>query len=98
MNGLADIVVDYFLTIMFADRDTIDSDYQCRLQESFSEHLLPLSEDERKSLSSAAQRRLDQINAGPDEYGYNPGLLATAEQRELLSYLATGEIYGGLRP
>ena len=98
MNGLSNIVVDYFLTIMFADDGTVDADYQCRLQESLPEHINPLSDVERKSLSQAAQRRLDDINAGPDEYGYDSGLLVTDDQRAFLVALATGELYNGLEP
>ena len=98
MNGLSNIVVDYFLTIMFADDGTLDPDYQCRLQESLPEHINPLSEAERKSLSQAAQRKLDDINAGPDEYGYDSGLLVTDDQRAFLVALATGELYNGLEP
>ena len=96
MNGLAEIVVDYLLTIMFSEGDLIDADYQVRLQESLSDHISPLSDAERKSLSQAAQRRLDDINSGPDEHGYNPGLLVSPDQRALLSALATGELYDGL--
>ena len=97
MNRLADIVIDYLLTIMFAEGDTIDADYQCRLQESLPEHLNPLSDSERKSLSQAAQRRLDEIDDGPDENGYNPELLVSADQRAFLVALATGELYDGLQ-
>ncbi len=98
MNGLAEIVVDYLLTIMFAEGDVIDADYQVRLQESMSEQISPLSDAERKALSQAAQRRLDEIDSGPDEYGHNPWLLVSPEQRAFLSALATGELYDGLNP
>ncbi|MBA4017920.1 MAG: hypothetical protein C0483_12150 [Pirellula sp.] len=97
MNGLSDIVVDYFLTIMFAAGDTIDADYQCRLQESLPENLNPLSAAEKEALSAAAQRRLDDIDGGPDEYGYKPGMLVTDDQRAFLVALATGELFDGLQ-
>lgn len=96
MNGLSDIVVDYLLTIIFADSDRIDEDYRCQLQESLPEHINPLSEEERISLSQAAQRRLDDIEAGPDEYGYDPGMLVPNVQRAFLIALASGELYDGL--
>ena len=96
MNGLADIVVDYLLTIMFAEGDSIDSDYQVRLQESMPDQISPLSDAERTALSQAARRRLDDIDSGPDEYGYNPGLLVSPDQRAFLAALATGELYDGL--
>ena len=83
---------------MFADGDTIDSDYQCRLQESLPEHLNPLSDHEKEVLSQAAQRRLDDIDRGPDEYGYDPGRLVPGEQRTFLVALASGELYAGLQP
>ena len=98
MNGLAEIVIDYLLTIMFADGDVIDNDYQVRLQESMAEQMTPLSDAERKALSQAAQRRLDAIDAGPDQYGYDPGLSVSPEQRAVLSALATEELYDGLDP
>jgi len=98
MNGLAEIVVDYLLTIMFAEGDVIDADYQVRLQESMHDQISPLSDAERKTLSQVAQRRLEEIESGPDEYGYNPGLLVSSEQRAFLSSLATGELYDGLNP
>lgn len=98
MNGLSEIVVDYLLTVMFADGDVIDADYQCKLQETLPEHLLPLSDAERNSLSKEAQRRLDAINAGPDEYGYNPGMLMPQDQCAFLEALATGELFNRLAP
>ena len=96
MNGLADIVVAYLLTIMFAEGDSIDADYQVELQESMPDQINPLSDAERAALSHAAQRRLDEFDTGPDEYGYNPGLLVSPDQRAFLSALATGELYDGL--
>ena len=97
MNGLSDIVVDYFLTIMFATGDTIDADYQCKLQETLPEHISLLSNAEKGSLSDAAQRRLDEATAGPDEYGYDDGMLVSEDQRAFLVALATGELYDGMQ-
>lgn len=98
MNGLADIVVDYLLTIMFAEGDAIDADYQVRLQESLPDQINPLSDAERRALSQAAKRRLDDIDLAPDEFGYDPRLLVTPDQRAFLTALATGELYDGLEP
>ena len=44
MNELADIVIYYILTIMFSDDDTMDADYQVRLQESMSDQINLLSD------------------------------------------------------
>ena len=98
MDGLAEIVVDYLLTVMFASGDIIDPDFQCRLQESLPEYINPLSEDERAALSQAAQRRLDELAKGPDEYGYDQGMLVSEEHRALLLALASGDLYDGLQP
>ncbi|MFO1064854.1 MAG: hypothetical protein U0892_13395 [Pirellulales bacterium] len=98
MNGLADIVVDYLLTIMFANADLIDAGYQAKLQESLTEHINPLSDAERDALSLAAQHRLDRLDSGPDEYGFDIGLLVSPDQRAFLLALASGALYDGLEP
>jgi hypothetical protein len=63
------------------DGDTIDPDYRCRLQKSLPEHIAPLSDHERTALARAAQHRLDDIESGPDEHGYDPGSLVPNQAR-----------------
>ena len=83
---------------MVADGDAIDADYQVRLQESLPVYIIPLSVTERESLSEAAKRRLDDIKAGPDEYGHDNGVLVPDDQRAFLAAVASGDLYDGLSP
>ena len=98
MNGLAEIVLDYLLDITFSENDMIIADYQVQLQDSLSAQINLLSDAEQTALSQAARHRLSEIDAGPDEYGYNPGLLVSHDQRAFLTALAAGELYDGLQP
>jgi len=96
MNGLADIAVHYFCTILFSDDSNIDSDFAVREMESFSEFVSALNPEERIALSAAAKRALDFMLRPPDEYGYHPASIIPDDddEKRFLESLASGEIYG----
>ena len=83
MDGLADIAVQYFGTILFAGSDCIDPDFSSKEFQSFPEFTAALTDAERTALSSAAQRSLDLMTEATSGSGI----------RTFLKLLASGEIY-----
>ena len=93
MDGLADIAVQYFCTILFADSNNINPDFSSKEFQSFPEFVTALSDDERTALSAAAQRSLDFMLRPPDEHGYTPAATVRDDIKTFLEMLASGEIY-----
>jgi hypothetical protein len=91
MNGLADIVLDYLLVWMFHGESNIDPDFACKQMEVYPELIKGLTKEERVALSASARRRLAEIAAPPDEYGYKPR--TDKNVIEFLEVPASGDLY-----
>ncbi|WP_461509399.1 hypothetical protein [Rhodopirellula baltica] len=78
---------------MQSDSHLFDPDDQCKLQEQFPLMISKLTLHERNALAAAATRRLALIDAGPDEYGYDPHMNYPSDDRRFLEAVAESTIY-----
>jgi hypothetical protein len=93
-NCLARAALDFFLLFLRPDRThAIDEDFKCKIIESIPEYFYGMSEADQQALKKAAIDRLAWIRKGPDEYGYNPGLLVSNDEIGFLEALADGSIF-----
>lgn len=97
MRTLAEIVLDYLWFLNFCDDEQLDPDTAVRLCEEIS-YLLEnkLSESERDALKTAAAERIKSWLREPDEHGYTPRKLLTAEKKKFLESIAAGHFSGPL--
>jgi hypothetical protein len=84
MEHLAQLAFEHLMLIQFGDEGDIDPDYSLKLVEAVAPVLSMLTPEEQEALAAVAHRVRDQINAPPDEYGYQPGLLTSTDEREFI--------------
>jgi hypothetical protein len=95
MNSLADVVLEYFWFLNFCADDELDPDTAVKAMENLAYTIdTSFSETEKSALQDAATRSLAQWLREPDEHGYTPRKLLTAEQREFLESIAAGHFSG----
>lgn len=90
MQNLADVVLDYFWLLLFADDKCLNDDDALKLTESLMCQIEEFSEDEKRALSEAAVRRLQWWLREPDEDGYTPRERLSPEQKIALEDIANG--------
>jgi hypothetical protein len=93
MKTLAELAFEFLWLIMFAPEDVIDLDYSVKCQESLSEYFSALTTQEKEALSAVAVSTQARLLAEPDNDGYTPRSLATEEQIQFLSALASGKFF-----
>jgi hypothetical protein len=84
MEHLAQLAFEHMMLIQFGDEGDIDPDYSLKLVEALATVLPMLTPEEQEALATIARRVREQINAPPDEYGYQPGLLTSKDEREFI--------------
>jgi hypothetical protein len=95
MNNLADVALDYFWFLNFSTEEEADIQLTSdRLGELAHQIETELSAAEKDALKAAASRRLVSWLMEPDEHGYTPRKLLTAEQKSFLEDIAEGRFSG----
>jgi hypothetical protein len=95
MNNLADVVLDYLWFLNFGDDESFDPDDAIKLLEGLSIQIEDdFTEEEKRALMNAAQRRLDWWLSEPEEHGYSPRGRLTSDQKSYLEALITGRFDG----
>jgi hypothetical protein len=95
MTTLADMVLDYFWFLNFCDDKQLDPDTAVNLMETVVYQMEnELSESDKEALKTAAANRLKWWLREPDEHGYTPRKLLTAEQKKFLVSMALGNFSG----
>jgi hypothetical protein len=92
-SHLARIAIDYFLLFLDERNTAIDVDYKCKMLECFPEIFNELTPADQNALRAAAIDKLAWIRQGPDEYGYNPGILVDRDVIAFLESLSEGELF-----
>jgi len=77
------------------DDEQLDPDIAVQWEEEISATLADGSPEECKAVAAAAAARLETLLPEPDAYGYSQRKLVTAEHRQLLEDIASGEAFTG---
>ncbi|MBX3426397.1 MAG: hypothetical protein KF688_12015 [Pirellulales bacterium] len=93
MEHLAQLAFEHMMLIQFSDEGDIDPDYSLKLVEALATVLPTFAPEEQDALATIAKRVRDQINAPPDEYGYQPGLLTSVEEREFVDAIISKKAF-----
>ncbi|EPL06889.1 hypothetical protein JFV28_12055 [Pseudomonas sp. TH05] len=93
MKTLANLAFDYIWHLMFTDDDYLDPDFAIRLQESMPDYFAIMSDAEKAALAQVAEETQARLLAPPDEHGYSPRSLVTADQKQFLQDLISGEFF-----
>jgi hypothetical protein len=95
MKTLADMALDYCWFLNFSSDEEVNPDTAAQLLESLTYEMEnELSESEKSALKVAAENRLKWWLREPDEHGYTPRKLLTAEQKKFLESMAAGHFSG----
>ena len=93
MEHLAELAFDYLMLIQFGDESIIDLHYSVKLLEAVAPILQLLSPAEQEALAAVARQVKKQIEAPPDEYGYQPGRLTSTEKRKFIDAIISKEAF-----
>ena len=95
MNNLADVVLEYFWFLNFSSDDELHPDTLVKAMENLAYTIgTAFTDAEKAALQEAAKRSLAEWLREPDEHGYTPRKLLTAEKREFLESIAAGHLSG----
>lgn len=95
MQNLADVALNYLWFLEFSDDEELDPDRAVKLEEELSYQIQDVfTDEERQALSKAAARRLKWWLQEPDEHGYTPRKLLTANQKAFLEAISEGRFDG----
>jgi hypothetical protein len=93
MEHLAQLAFEHMMLIQFGDEGDIDPDYSLKLVEALATTLPMFTAEEQDALAAIAGRVKDQINAPPDEYGYQAGLSVSSEEREFIDAIISKKAF-----
>ena len=91
---LAEIVVRSIEYFELVDDDQLDPHTALRHLEDIATDLAQATSEEQEAVRQAARERLAWFLHGPDEYGYTPRKMLSAERRRLLEDIASGDAFG----
>ncbi|WP_025131402.1 hypothetical protein [Pseudomonas sp. PH1b] len=93
MKTLANLAFDYIWHLMFTDEDYLEQDLSVRMLESLETYFAVISDAEKAALALVARETQARLLAPPDEHGYTPRSLVTAEQKAFLEQMISGEFF-----
>jgi hypothetical protein len=93
MEHLAQLAFEHMMLIQFGGEDDIDPDYSLKLVEELATVLPAFTEEEQDALAAIAGRVRNRINAPADEFGYQPGLLTSADEREFIDAIISKKAF-----
>lgn len=93
MSTLAELSFDFIWLLLFGKEDQITVDYAVRWQESLPDYFARLTAQEKDALSAVAANARSRLLAEPDQYGYTPRKLVSAQQKEFLDLVASGKFF-----
>jgi len=95
MSQLAATVLDLFFELSFASEDYVEFDWGLRrCSDILSDIKNNYSDEEKSAIQLAAANKLKYLLREPDEHGYTPRKLVTAEQKAFLEAVAAGRFDG----
>ena len=95
MNNLADVVLEYYWFLNFCSDDELDPDTAVNSMEQLAYKIeSEFSQSEKAALQDAATRSLASWLREPDEHGYTPRKLLTADGRAFLEAIIGGHFSG----
>ena len=95
LNPLAVTVVDLLFDLSFATEEHVELDWALRAcTDILSQIEYDYADADREAIKAAASAKLADLLREPDEHGYTPRKLVTAEQKQFLEAIAAGQ-WGG---
>jgi hypothetical protein len=95
MQNLADVVLSYFWFLSFCTDEQMHPDDAVKQMENLVHSIEnDFTDGERTALQDAEKRTLAIWLSEPDEYGYTPRKLLTAEQKGFLESIIEGRFNG----